>query len=231
MALEKAKLSYLCFVPPLFGDIPCQFNPESLTITKGTEWVEAMSPSYNSPPLSFAGGKAATYKLELVFDQYILEEDTKAKYKDIRQYTNQLLRLTLRGMGYSQFLVPYCSPPTVKLIWGPITLFSAVVEEIAISYTLFASDGTPIRAKAEVTFKQKDFMDDILPAQNPTSRTDARRTRIVDTHHRLDLVAYEEYHDSRYWRLLAEANHLDDPFSLQDGQVLIIPQSERVDLG
>ena len=48
---------------------------------------------------------------------------------------------------------------------------------------------------------------------------------------KLDLIAYEEYNDSRYWRLLAEANHLDDPFSLQDGQVLVIPQSERIELG
>jgi nucleoid-associated protein YgaU len=101
-----------------------------------------------------------------------------------------------------------------------------VVEEVEISYTLFASDGTPIRAKAQVTFKQSDFMDDILPAQNPTSRTDARKTRIVNSQHRLDLIAYEEYNDSRYWRVLAEANHLDNPFTLQDGQVLIIPQNE-----
>ena len=232
MALEKAKLKYTCWIPPMFGDIPCQFNPTTLTITKGTEWAEAMSPSYNSPPLSFAGGKAASYKLELIFDQYVLEDDQAKgngdpRYKDIRQYTNQLLRLTLRGMGYSNFLVPYCSPPTVTFIWGPITLFSAVVEEVEISYTLFAQDGTPIRAKANVTFKQKDFMDDILPAQNPTSRTDARKTRIVNSHHRLDLIAYEEYNDPRYWRLLAEANHMDDPFTLQDGQLLIIPQNER----
>ena len=231
MPLEKAKLKYICWVPPLFGEIPCQFNPSTLTISKGTEWIEAKSPSYNSPPLAFSGGKSASYKLELIFDQRWLEEDPKAKYKDIRQYTNQLLRLTLRGMGYSQFLVPYSNPPLVTFVWGPIKLFSAVVQDVSISFTFFAPDGTPLRAKADVTFKQNDFMDDILPAQNPTSRTDARRTRIVNSHHRLDLIAYEEYNDSRYWRVLAEANHLDDPFSLQDGQVLVIPQGDRTELG
>ncbi|MCE1255248.1 MAG: peptidoglycan-binding protein [Anaerolineae bacterium] len=229
MALEKAKLKYKSWVPPVFGEIPCQFNPASLTISKGTNWVESMNPSFNAPPLSFAGGQAATYKLSLIFDQYSLDDSDKTDpdFKDIRQYTNKLLRLTLRGLGYSNFLVPYCSPPTVKFIWGPITLFTAVVEHVDISYTLFAQDGTPIRAKAEVSFKQKDFMDDILPAQNPTSRTDARKTRIVSSQHRLDQIAYEEYNDSRYWRLLAEANHLDDPFNLQDGQLLVIPQDIR----
>jgi nucleoid-associated protein YgaU len=228
MALEKAKLKYKCWVPPVFGEMPCQFNPETLTISKGTSWKEDMSPSFNAPPLSFVGGQAATYKLTLIFDQYSLDDSDKtpSDYNDVRKYTNQLLRMTLRGMGYSNFLVPYCKPPTVKLIWGPITLFSAVIEEVQISYTLFAQDGTPIRAKAEVSFKQKDFMDDILPAQNPTSRTDARKTRIVSSQHRLDQIAYEEYNDSRYWRLLAEANHLDDPFNLQDGQLLVIPQNE-----
>jgi nucleoid-associated protein YgaU len=91
---------------------------------------------------------------------------------------------------------------------------------------MFSPEGLPIRAKADVSFKQQDFWDDIIPAQNPTSRTDSRKTRQVHSGQRLDQIAYEEYGDSRYWRLLAEANGMDDPFSLVDGQLLVIPQDK-----
>jgi hypothetical protein len=222
MALEKAKLNWISYVPPLFGSIDCQFNPSSLTISKTTTWKGDASPSFNAPFLRFAGGESATYSLSLFFDSYSHKD-----FKDVREYTNKLLRLTLRGAGYSMFKVPYSRPPSVRLVWGKITLFSAVVEKVEISFTMFAPDGTPVRAKADMDFKQDDFWDDIIPAQNPTSRSDSRKTRIVDSRQRLDQIAFEEYGDARYWRLLAEANHLEDPFRLQDGQLLVIPEPEN----
>jgi nucleoid-associated protein YgaU len=217
--MEKAKLKWQSWVPPVKGEIECQFNPSSLTISKSTSWAGQESPNFNSPFLHFAGGQSATYELSLFFDAY---SDPK---KDVREYTNQLLSLTLRGAGKSLFIVPFSSPPTVTFVWGKITLFMAVVESVQITYTLFSKDGLPIRAKADVTFKQQDFMDDIMPAQNPTSRTDSRKTRRVTSHQRLDQIAYEEYGDARMWRALADANGLDDPFSLSDGQLLVIPQN------
>jgi len=206
------------------GEIECQFNPAELTIKKTNNWSGEASPSFNSPFLKFAGGDSATYSLSLFFDSYADTSDTNPP-KDVREYTNKLLTLTLRGAGYSLFLLPYANPPTVTFIWGKIKLFSAVVASVQISYTMFAPDGTPIRAKADVEFKQNEILgDDIIPAQNPTSRTDPRKTRIAHSRQRLDQIAFEEYGDSRHWRTLAEANNIDDPFQLVDGQILVIPQ-------
>jgi hypothetical protein len=223
MDIAKAKLKWRTWVPPLFGEIDCQFNPSELTISKETSWDGDASPSFNAPLLHFSGGESASYSLSLFFDSYSHSNEVV----DVRKYTNQLLRLTLRGAGYSMFMVPYARPPVVTFVWGSITLFNAVVEKVEISYTMFAPDGMPTRAKADVDFLQDDFWDDLLPAQNPTSRSDSRRTRIVNSRQRLDQIAYEEYGDARYWRLLADANHMDDPFSLRDGQVLVIPTAER----
>ena len=219
MALEKAKLKWKCWVPPVSGELECQFNPATLTVSKGANWSGESSPGFNAPYLKFGGGKSASYNLSLYFDSY--SEDPPV---DVREYTNQLLALTMRGAGYSMFLVPFSSPPSVTFVWGKITLFSAVVESVQITFTMFAQDGTPIRAKADVSLIQNDFWDDVLPAQNPTSRTDSRKTRLVHSQQRLDQVAFEEYGDSRYWRLLAESNGINDPFQLLDGQLLVIPQ-------
>ncbi len=220
MTLAKAELQWWTMIPPMSGTIKCQFNPESLKISKELEWSGDKSPSFNSPFLKFAGGDSATYSLSLFFDSYFENPP-----KDVREYTNQLLMLSLRGAGYSMFLLPFSQPPSVKLVWGKITLFWAVVSKVEISYTMFDPDGTPIRAKADVEFKQNEILgDDIIPAQNPTSRTDGRKTRIVNSSMRLDQIAYEEYGDSRYWRRLAEANGIDNPFQLSDGQIIVIPQ-------
>jgi len=221
MALEKAKLKWTTFVPPMFGELECQFNPASLSITKGAIWAGPESENFNSPFLKFGGGQSATYNLDLTFDSYSTDPP-----KDVREYTNKLLQLTMRGAGYSNALAPHSWPPFVTFVWGKITLFTAVVTNVVITYTLFAQDGTPIRAKAVVSLKQNELVgDDIIPAQNPTSRTDPRKTRYAMAGQRLDLIAFEEYGDSRYWRLLAEANGMDDPFSLVDGQLLVIPQT------
>jgi len=222
--LEKAKLKWMTLIPPNWGEIECQFNPQNFTITKENDWAYEKKPNFNSPSLNFGGGEPATYKLDLYFDSY---SPCPGKDPiDVREYTNKLLKLTLRGAGVAMCKVPYANPPTVKFIWGMITLFTAVVTKINITFLMFAPDGTPIRAKAEVEFKQCEFLfgDDIIPAMNPTSRTDSRKTRIVHSLQRLDQIAYEEYGDGRYWRVIAEANGIDDPFSLQDGQLLVIPQ-------
>jgi hypothetical protein len=222
--LEKAVLKWFSLIPPMWGDIECQFNPQNFTITKTTNWESEKMPNFNAPQSKFAGGDPATYKLDLFFDSFA--PCPGGDPMDVRKYTNKLLRLTMRGWGIAMYKLPYADPPTVKFVWGKITLFTAVVTKVSISFIKFSPDGTPTRAKAEVEFKQQEFWmgDDVLPALNPTSRSDPRKTRIVNSQQRLDQIAFEEYGDARYWRVLAEANQIDDPFQLQDGQMLAIPQ-------
>ena len=107
--------------------------------------------------------------------------------------------------------------------WGKLVLFLAVVTQVSITYKLFLPDGTPVRATAKVSFKQLDETDDKQDSQNPTTRTEARKTHIVEAGDRLDLIAYQEYGHSSHWRYLAEVNNLLDPRVLQPGQILSVP--------
>jgi nucleoid-associated protein YgaU len=199
--------------------LQCQFNPAELKITKKVKWKtpEKYPPARNAPDLDFGGGEPATFKLDLVFDT---TQDTKRQGRDVRKHTNELLKLVKVHGSDMRKRKP---PPRVKFQWGKITLFLAVVEQVVITFTLFDSDGTPLRAKAAVDFKQDDDSDDPLPPTNPTTRTEARRTRRVRQGDRLDLIAYEEYGHPSHWRHLAEANGLLDPLDLQPGQILVVP--------
>lgn len=219
----KIRVAPMVNLPLNAGELECQFNPSSLTISKTNVWEYEKSPAYNAPSAKFAGGEPATFSLSLFFDTYSMADSDE---KDVRFYTNQLLQLTLRGGGRAMYKVP-SDPPKVTFQWGKIELFSAVVESVQVTFTMFDSEGRPIRAKADVTFRQKEkWGDDMIPAQNPTSRTDPRKTRIVHSSQRLDQLAYEEYEDPRHWRTIAEANNIDNPFHLTDGQILSIPQDE-----
>ena len=98
------------------------------------------------------------------------------------------------------------------------------MERLQVKFTYFASDGMPLRAKADLTLKQyKDEAE--LPLQNPTSHTPT-----LHTVHRLaygetlDRVAAKHYADATRWRLIAEANNVVDPIGLQPGALLVIPE-------
>ena len=219
--LVKAQLKWKTRLLVIGGTIECQFNPSELNITKKVKWSGKELPQFNSPKLTFDGGSAATYSLTLYFDTYSHDD-----LVDVRDYTNKLLALTMRDAGYSMYKIPKAMPPVVNFVWGNISLFMAVVDTVKLKYTMFAPDGTPLRAVANVTFIQQQELigDDLIPWQNPSSRTEPRKTRLVHSMQRLDQIAYEEYGDPGLWRRIAEANNIDNPFRLDDGQIIIIPQ-------
>jgi hypothetical protein len=219
--LQKAKIVY--DGPSGLKSIECQFNPATLNITKRVSW-HAVYPSdtevesqadLNAPEMVFAGGNPAEFSLDLIFDTTILDN------QDVRGFTNQLLSLTLMGGGD-----PSCKeddPPLVQFVWGEFVLFEAVITMVQINYTLFLPSGIPVRARASVHFVQAYDSDGSQDAQNPTSRTDPRKTHRVQQGDRLDYLAYQEYGRSDRWRAIAEANHLDDPLDIQPGQTLVLP--------
>lgn len=206
--------------------LECQFNPKEFTVKKTVKWDDAgdSPPGRNTPDLDFGGGQAATFDLTLLFDttRETSGVSLSANKRDVRYYTNVLMMLTMmRNEGGKPL-----PPPPVRFSWGGFALFVAVVTEVSVAYKLFHPDGVPVRAEATVKFKQYDYTDDknLYPkGMNPTTRTEARKTRVVQTGERLDLIAYEEYGNPAHWRYLAEVNGLLDPRALRPGQILSVP--------
>lgn len=110
------------------------------------------------------------------------------------------------------------APPKCKLVWGNFS-FVAIAESVNVTFTMFLSDGTPVRAQAKVKMKEIEEQD-VYPPQNPTSRSVSRKRWVVRQGETLDWIAYQEYGDSSLWRYIAEANGLDNPRDLRPGQVL-----------
>jgi len=195
---------------------PCQFNPTEYTLRKQNSLNTTGGTGTNVPGTQFSGGQPATLTLKLLFDT----TDTGADVREM--YTNKLLNMMSvqkKGDNTGQG-----EPPKCQVVWGKTIFFTAFITNINQQFIMFRSDGTPVRAKLDVTFQEvKD--DEKQPPQNPTSLSEPRRTRVVQPGDRLDLIAFAEYGDASRWLELAVANNLEDPMTLAAGQILRIPFS------
>jgi hypothetical protein len=195
--------------------VSCTFNPFEYSISKSNSYEQKSKNNSDVPQVEFKGAGPQTLKLSLTFDSY-------ETYEDVSLDTNQLWKLMeskTRQEGNKQKKTP---PPEVAFEWG-VFRFVAVITEMTHKFTLFLADGTPVRAKIDVTFTQHKDLND-YPSQNPTSGSQSvERVRRVIAGDRLDTIAYEVYGDSTKWRLIADRNHIIDPLVLRAGQPLTIP--------
>ena len=121
---------------------------------------------------------------------------------DVREETDKLARLL-------EIDAELHAPPPVRFVWGPLS-FKAVLERLTQRFTMFREDGVPVRATLNVTFKEYKTIAEQLGAE-PTQSSDWTKRRVLTEPDRLWLIAAVEYGDASAWRLIAEANDIDNP--------------------
>jgi nucleoid-associated protein YgaU len=202
MALEKAMIeSYIG------GEsVEVLFNPTEYRLTKSNQFTEVAIPGLAAPLLQFGRGNARSLTMQLFFDTY--EQGT-----DVREHTGKLIRLL-------DIDAELHAPPVCKFNWGDLN-FVAVLERADQSFTLFLSDGTPVRATVDVTFKE--FFEG---EQGELQSADYTKRHVVRRGETLSAIAGRLYGDPALWREIAIENRIDDPLSITPGQVLVIPALE-----
>jgi hypothetical protein len=197
------------------GDtIQCAFNPESYTITKTNIWTYKPNQSKDYPDPEFGGGLPMVFHLSLLLDTSLQGPD-----QSIKDQANALMA-AMHGKG--------SAPKFVTFSWGANTLPKAAPLSISIQYALFRPNGDPMRAFVELELAQADKTNPEGQAQNPTTRgTAGLRTHIVQDGDSLHSIAYESYGDATRWRMIAQANDIDDPLRLRRGASLTIPRLDQ----
>ncbi len=168
MVLETpTKLKIKPLPPSKLPEITVQFNPTAYSITKPVTWSSQVSAStstatkgeqstvqrnLNAPVLQFGGGGSRTLVLELFFDVTEPVTDKGKPVDDVRQLTNKIVKLTRIERDTNQ-------PPICTVSWGnpldpPEFPFIGVVTNLVQNFTLFKSDGKPLRARLTVTFTE-----------------------------------------------------------------------------
>jgi nucleoid-associated protein YgaU len=223
MKLEKLKIKPLS--PSKLKEIEVLFNPNSYSITKSVTWSSAARSTAsssstqtevmkNAPTLSFGGGGSRQLTLELFFDV----TESISTIGDVRKKTNEIVALTRIERKQAR-------PPVCSVSWGgqgPTGSdfpFVGVVSQLTQRFTLFRADGSPVRANLTVVFTE------FLNPEDDKRETDPElTTRLVKRGDSLSGMAAEVYRDPTRWRLIAEANDLDDPRHLPIGLRLNVPK-------
>jgi hypothetical protein len=191
--------------------VECGFNPQDYTISKTNVWTYKPSQGDDLPKPEFGGGMPMTYKLSLLLDSSL--DGPEASVKD---QANKLMG-AMHGNG--------TAPKFVEFSWGSVKLPKAAPVSIAITYALFRPNGEPIRAFVDLELAQAEPSSPAGKAQNPTTRaiTGLRAITVRDGDS-LPSIAYAAYGDPTRWRVIAEANGIDNPMHLRRGSSLMIPR-------
>jgi hypothetical protein len=202
---QKAKLD-------LDGEVvECGFNPQDYTISKTNLWTYKPSQGDDLPKPEFGGGMPMTYKLSLLLDSSLDGPDVSVK-----DQANKLMG-AMHGNG--------TAPKFIEFSWGSVKLPKAAPVSISIRYALFRPNGEPIRAFVDLELAQAEPSSPTGKAQNPTTRaiTGLRAITVRDGDS-LPSLAYAAYGDATRWRVIAEANAIDNPMHLRRGSSLTIPR-------
>lgn len=117
-------------------------------------------------------------------------------------------------------------PSYLKITWGTKVVFTGVCEKLNIKYTLFAPDGTPIRASVKLNLLEtKDFHTKIREAKK--SSPDLTHVRTVMAGDTLPLMTYRIYGDSSLYQEVARANSLNSLTSIKPGDQIYFPPIKK----
>jgi hypothetical protein len=202
------------------GAVPFQFNPKEVTISKSAKWERKTTKgSKTAGPPEFTGPEPSKMTLEMFFDA------TGAQDGSVVKAVETLLGCCVPTKESAGQKKP--SPPLVVLHWGTTSSFPAFVTSVSAKFTLFNSNGTPIRATCSVSMEEMPGEE--FRKQNPTSGSDEiRRVHRTVAGDSLASIAFTEYGDPTAWRALAAFNDVDDPLRVRMGTVLLLPTPEEL---
>ena len=224
MADEKPQKLTITPVDSSLPPISVLFNPSSYTIVKPVTWTVQQpasdsagetQPLLNAPTLVFGGGGSRTLTLELIFD--VTEPIDDEPIQDVRTKTNAIVALTRIEPKKQR-------PPLCDVTWGAAPVnsdfpFRGVVTNLTQNFTLFRSTGEPVRAK--LTVVMTEALDVVTDQRQTDPELTTRRVRRGDS---VTAIAADVYGDPALWRVIAEANNLDDPRRLAIGRTLSVPK-------
>jgi nucleoid-associated protein YgaU len=202
------------YIQALFGSYvtdPAKviFNPAEYSLEKGNQFASAPLPGLSNPVLSFVNGDADVLTMELFFDTY-----TNKGGSDVREETKKISR-------YLEIDPILHAPPPVIFVWGKLR-FRAVIERLTQRFTMFKENGVPVRATLNVTFKEYKTIAEQLD-KIPLESSDWTKRRVIAEQDSLSLIAAVEYEDPAVWRVIADANEIDNPRVLEPGREIRLP--------
>ncbi|MBD2681287.1 MULTISPECIES: hypothetical protein [Nostoc] len=150
--LVKAKL--VC-VDDSTNTIEFMFNPKEIHFSRDNNWEYQIGNRGTSllPKVYFAGLKPFTFELHnLIFDTYETKNSSHQGKKPLTYYIDLLKKCVTPVSNANE------RPPVYYLQWQE-KYFHCVVTRLSYTFTMFHSDGTPLRALVDLDLLEVDPSD------------------------------------------------------------------------
>ena len=187
------------------------FNPKEYTFEKAAPWKEHNIQGLDAPAYEWTSGAPMHLQVELFFDVYEKTGDDR----DVRKFTDELEQMAHVNPDKHR-------PPILLFCWGKKLQFRCFLKHLTQRFTLFLEDGTPVRAVLNCLFVEYTPPEEQLQGK-PRHSPDHTKRRVVKQGDTLAWIAGKEYGNPAEWRMIADANGIDDPLNLVPGTELLIP--------
>jgi hypothetical protein len=146
----------------------------------------------------------------------------EAEYTDVRKmWVNHLINLTIpRDDVQTGAKKKVSSPSPIKMVWKDFEIV-AVITKLDTTYTMFGSDGTPIRANVTLELKEYKLATEVDTSLKGTPM-DSQNVQLLNPDHGENIYSLAMKFGLD-WRMIALANNIDDPTDIADNMDLIIP--------
>lgn len=202
-------------------DFAVLFNPSDYTIERTNTYASLAVPGLEAPILQFVAGANRTLQMELLLDSREAvgpgggAPPIVPAGSDIRE---QVARITdlMKIQGETH------APPPLLFTWGSLT-FTCVLTQVSQKYVLFLPSGVPIRAQLACKFSE--FRNAELEARDVKRETaDYTKRHVFRQGDTLPALAAREYGEPGLWRVIALANAIDTPRTVEIGAELRLPR-------
>lgn len=202
-------------------ELKFRFNPKEYSTSKSAMWNRPTNKNAKSSTApEFGGVQPETVTMELFFDDW---ENPDADLLNDIQTLQDWLKPTDKSISNGK-----PQPQILKFQWGSnhtLSQFQGFLKSVSVKYTMFKSDGAPVRATANISLEE--IPTDPKPT-NPTSGAIAgRRTYVTTTGDSLHSISYREYGSPQLWRAVAVFNAIDDPLRVASGTRLLLPSADE----
>ncbi len=225
--LEKAKLYPVKKGLSMGSPVTVQFNPSEYQISRSVS-LSKKRPVGRDPDINkmqAASGNFATLSLALYFDTISDLENggLLAMIPKFDFFSSKTPDVVCKDIAT---LLKYNdeehAPLKVRFVWGKLD-FMGYVESSSISYTMFSSSGTPVRAKLDLKISGEET--DVLQKKMQRTFSSPNRTkeRMLPETDQLWMLAEQEYDDPGMWKVIADANGILNPRKMGRAAVLKVP--------
>lgn len=209
-SLEKAKLVIRGKDDKITGTITVDFNPSEYSISYTPNYKDESGVAQAKAVPEFLKNAKSSLSLKLTLDGFTQAKTHKeSNAADILDSVKKLRSLT-------QISEELHKPPKCEFRWGSVS-YLGFVSNLSIQFTMFSSEGKPLRATVNMTITGTDT--NAVALQSP----DRTKRYVLSQDTPLYLVAYDAYDDPAQWRQIAVANGIRNPRKLKSGMVLKIP--------